>query len=151
MKAVAVKPGETYSAHLVDIDEPKVASHEVLVEVEAIGIDGTDREINQGGYGKPPKGEDVLVMGHESYTRVLEVGDAVRRFKPGDHVTSTVRRPGGCINCRHGAHDMCLDGDDTEHGAVQSAVARPAGFDHHREGARNRQLRPGDCHHQGCG
>lgn len=116
MKAVAVKPGEMYSAHLVDIDEPKVASHEVLVEVEAIGIDGTDREINQGGYGKPPKGDDFLVMGHESYARVLEVGDDVRRFKPGDHVTATVRRPGGCVNCRHGAYDMCLDGDYTERG-----------------------------------
>jgi threonine dehydrogenase-like Zn-dependent dehydrogenase len=116
MKAVAVKPGQKYSAHLVDIDEPQVGPHQVLVEVEAVGIDGTDREINQGGYGNPPKGDDVLVMGHESYTRVVSVGDGVRRFKPGDHVTATVRRPGGCVNCRHGAYDMCLDGDYTERG-----------------------------------
>ncbi len=116
MKAVAVNPGESYSAHLVDIDEPKIGPHEVLVEVQAIGIDGTDREINQGGYGKPPKGEDFLVMGHESYARVVSVGSGVRRFKPGDHVTATVRRPGGCVNCRHGEYDMCLDGDYTERG-----------------------------------
>jgi threonine dehydrogenase-like Zn-dependent dehydrogenase len=75
MKAVAVKPGVPYSAHLVDIDEPGIAPHELLVEVEAIGIDGTDRKINQGGYGKPPEGDQVLVMGHESYARVLRVGD----------------------------------------------------------------------------
>ncbi len=70
MRAVAVKPGKSYSAHLVDIDEPEMGPHQVLVEVEAIGIDGTDREINQGGYGKPPDGDDFLVMGHESLARV---------------------------------------------------------------------------------
>ena len=116
MKAVAVDPGKAYSAHLVDMDEPKAGPHQVLVEVKAIGIDGTDREINQGGYGRPPDGDDCLIMGHESFARVVSVGDAVRRFKPGDNVTATVRRPGGCVNCRHGAYDMCLDGDFTERG-----------------------------------
>lgn len=116
MKAIAVKPGKSFSAHLVEIDEPKLGPHQVHVEVHAVGIDGTDHEINEGGYGNPPSGQDFLVMGHESFAKVLEVGEGVRRFVPGDMVTATVRRPGGCVNCRHGQYDMCLDGDFTERG-----------------------------------
>ncbi|MCA1603556.1 MAG: hypothetical protein LC776_18580, partial [Acidobacteria bacterium] len=29
-------------------------------------------------------------------------------LKKGDWVVSTVRRPDGCPNCRHGQYDMCL-------------------------------------------
>ena len=78
----------------------------VLVKVLKVGVDATDREINEGLYGNPPPGYDFLVMGHESFGIVEEVGPNVRHVKPGDYVTCTVRRPGGSIFDRIGHSDM---------------------------------------------
>jgi threonine dehydrogenase-like Zn-dependent dehydrogenase len=43
----------------------------VLFEVLRVGVDGTDKEINDAEYGDPPEGFDFLVTGHESFGRVL--------------------------------------------------------------------------------
>ena len=40
---------------------------------------------------------DFLVIGHESFGIVEEVGPNVRGIEVGDYVTATVRRPGGSI------------------------------------------------------
>jgi threonine dehydrogenase-like Zn-dependent dehydrogenase len=120
MKAVAVFPGKQNSAHLVEISKPSVDGiadgRGVSVKVLRVGIDGTDTEINQGLYGKAPPGNNFLVIGHESLGRVEEMGTGVNGFSKGDLVVATVRRPGGCINCRAGESDMCLDGVYTERG-----------------------------------
>ena len=41
----------------------------VLVEVLRVGVDGTDKKINDAEYGDPPEGYDFLVTGHESFAR----------------------------------------------------------------------------------
>jgi threonine dehydrogenase-like Zn-dependent dehydrogenase len=46
------------------------------------------------------------VIGHESFGIVEEVGPNVRRVKPGDYVTATVRRPGSSIYDLIGTNDM---------------------------------------------
>ncbi len=116
MKAVAVFPRKPNSVHLADIARPAVHPGSVLVEVLQVGVDGTDREINEGLYGEPPLGSEFLVIGHESYGRVVEVGPGVRMPAVGDYVVATVRRPDDCINCRAGEYDMCIQGDYTERG-----------------------------------
>ena len=116
MKAVAVHPGETGSAHLREVPTPDFGSGEVLVRVIQVGLDGTDTEINEGLYGEAPPGEDYLIIGHESLGVIEEVGSGVSDLSVGDLAVATVRRPGGCINCRAGESDMCLDGDYTERG-----------------------------------
>src|SRR5919205_810972 len=97
MKAVAVFPGKPDSIHLANVPEPSVEDipngRGVLVEVLRVGVDGTDKEINAAEYGAAPEGYDVLVTGHESFGRVLEVGPNVRGIEPGDYVVATVRRP----------------------------------------------------------
>lgn len=98
MKAIAVKPPQKNSVHLVDIPMPTLDSvpkgYGVLVKVLQVGVDATDREINEGLYGDAPEGSDFLVIGHEVFGRVVEVGENVRKVKPGDYVACTVRRPG---------------------------------------------------------
>ncbi len=110
MKAIAVHPGKPNSVHLQDIPEPSLDSisdgHGVLVKVLKVGVDATDKEINDALYGNAPPGFDYLVLGHESFGVVLEVGPKVTRVKPGDYVTATVRRPGGSIYDRIGTYDM---------------------------------------------
>ena len=67
-------------------------------------------------YGEAPKGEDFLVIGHESLGIVERVGHKVNSLKRGDMVVCTVRRPDGCINCQAGEFDLCLDGNCMERG-----------------------------------
>jgi len=110
MKAIAVYPGQKNSVHLEDIPRPSVAQvpdgKGVLVKVLKVGVDATDREINEALYGNAPTGDKHLVIGHESFGKVVEVGPNVRRIRPGDYVTATVRRPGGSIYDLIGTNDM---------------------------------------------
>ena len=110
MKAVAVTPGKANSVHLADLPKPRVDDvpdeRGVLVRVLKIGVDATDREINEAKYGTAPPGCDFLVLGHESFGVVEAVGRNVRHVKPGDYVTATVRRPGGSIYDQIGTSDM---------------------------------------------
>jgi threonine dehydrogenase-like Zn-dependent dehydrogenase len=114
VKAIAVHPGKANSMHLADIPEPSVADvregRGVLVEVLRVGVDGTDKEINEARYGEAPPGEDFLVTGHESFGRALEVGPNVpNTIKPGGLVVSTVRRPGHSVYDQIGLQDFTTD------------------------------------------
>lgn len=110
MKAIAVRPGTPHSVHSRDIPEPKLDSipngRGIRVKVLKVGVDATDREINDALYGNAPPGDDYLVLGHECFGKVLEVGPNVKSVKVGDYVTATVRRPGGSIYDQIGTYDM---------------------------------------------
>lgn len=110
MKAVAVRPRVPDSVHMTSLPVPSIdeigGGMGVRVRVLKVGIDATDREINEGKYGDAPPGFDFLVLGHESFGVVVEVGSNVRSVAPGDFVTATVRRPGGSIYDVIGTSDM---------------------------------------------
>lgn len=113
MKAIAVRPGRANSAHLADVPMPDIQEipdgQGVLVRLLRVGVDATDKEINEAKYGNAPPGYDYLVLGHESFGIVEAVGPHVRNLRPGDYVTATVRRPGGSIYDRIGTPDMTSD------------------------------------------
>lgn len=110
MKAIAVRPGTPNSVHLADLPKPKLSDiaggRGVLVKVLKVGVDATDKEINEAKYGNAPPGYDFLVLGHESFGMVTDVGPNVTHVRPGDFVTATVRRPGGSIYDQIGTSDM---------------------------------------------
>jgi glucose 1-dehydrogenase len=120
MRAIAVIPGKPNSIHLADLPEPSVDDIPdgcgVLVEVSRVGVDGTDKEINDAEYGDAPEGYTFLVTGHESFGRVLEVGPNVQGIQPGDYVVATVRRPGSTIYDQIGTYDMTTDATYFERG-----------------------------------
>ena len=120
MKAVAVYPGKAGSIHLEDLPQPRVedvpGARGVVVRVLSLGLDGTDREINEAKYGAPPPGSDFLVVGHESLGVVEAVGPNVHEFAPGDHVVCMVRRPGQSIYDLIGRPDFTTDDTYHEHG-----------------------------------
>lgn len=116
MKAIAVKPKEAFSHHLREIEKPQVSQipdgKGVLVRCLKVGVDATDKEIIEGYYGDaPPETADDphLVIGHECFGVVEEVGENVKGFQPGDLVTATVRRPGTSIYDVIGTNDMTSD------------------------------------------
>lgn len=120
MKAIAVIPRQPDSIHLADLPKPSV--HEIpngrgaLVQVLRVGVDGTDKEINAAEYGQAPPGYDFLIIGHECFGRVLEVGTNVTEFSPGDYVVPTVRRPGGSFYDQIGQYDMTSEDTYYERG-----------------------------------
>src|SRR5688500_13745084 len=113
MKAIAIYPGKPDSVHLREIPMPSLEEipkgRGVLVKMLACGIDGTDKEIIAAEYGAAHPGSDFLVMGHESFGCVVEVGPNVAEFKPGDYVVATTRRRGGSIYDQIGNYDMTTD------------------------------------------
>src|SRR5881628_4115701 len=113
MKAIAVFPGRPGSVHLAELPKPAVTDiaggRGVLVRILRVGVDGTDKEINAAEYGEAPEGSSFLVLGHESFGVVEEVGARVTELVPGDYVVATVRRPGSSIYDRIGTSDMTTD------------------------------------------
>ncbi len=120
MKAVAVLPGKAGSVHLAEVPAPRVADvpngRGVLVKILRVGVDGTDKEINAAEYGAAPDGCNYLIIGHESFGRVEDVGPNVTEFKPGDYVALTVRRPGSSLYDQIGTYDMTTDDTYFERG-----------------------------------
>ncbi len=59
MKAVAIRPGTPNSIHSRDIPEPQLSSvpdgRGIRVKVLKVGVDATDREINEALYGNAPR------------------------------------------------------------------------------------------------
>jgi len=115
MHAVIVTPGQADSDRYAEVPDPVPAPGEVLVEVLAVGVDGTDDEIARGEYGEAPAGDDYLIIGHESLGRLTEPADGL---VAGSLVAAIVRRPDPvpCLNCARDEWDMCLNGRYTERG-----------------------------------
>jgi threonine dehydrogenase-like Zn-dependent dehydrogenase len=114
MKAIAVYPGKAHSMHLEEIPQPDVTDipggRGVLVKVLRVGVDGTDKEINEALYGQAPENEQFLITGHENFGCVVAVGPNVpSTIVPGTYVVATVRRPGHSIYDQIGLQDMTTD------------------------------------------
>jgi threonine dehydrogenase-like Zn-dependent dehydrogenase len=114
MKAIAVTPGTPNSIHLQDVPKPSVDQvpdgRGVLVRVLRVGVDGTDKEINAAEYGAAPEGDDYLIIGHENFGVVEEVGPNVPdTIVPGTYIVASVRRPGSSIYGRIGLQDFTTD------------------------------------------
>jgi NADPH:quinone reductase-like Zn-dependent oxidoreductase len=83
--------GKKQALRLGDMPEPVPGPDDVLVEVEAAGLNLLDSKIRNGEFKpilpyKPP-----LVLGHDLAGTVAKVGAGVRRFKPGDAVYARPR------------------------------------------------------------
>ena len=102
---------------MIDLPEPPASDGSLLVRTRLIGMCGTDREIAMDGYGVPPRGEERLVLGHESLAEVIEAPEA-SGFAPGDLIAGVVRRPDPlpCPACAADEWDMCRTGGFVELG-----------------------------------
>ena len=84
---------------------PEPAPDEVLLRVRACGIDGTDLKLLDG-FGYAPA--LPFVMGHEIAGEVVDCGEAVADFKPGDRaVVYNFLTCGICVYCRGFREQLC--------------------------------------------
>ena len=129
MKALLMT--EYKNLQYTDFPDPEIDADEVLVQVKACGICGSDIHGYDGSTGRriPP-----LVMGHELSGVITEVGSQVTAWKIGDRVTcdSTVYC-GVCYFCRRGQINLCDNrrvlgvstGEYRRHGAFAEYIAIP--------------------------
>lgn len=95
-----------------DVPEPHLAADEVLIQVRACGVCGSDThcvETDDDGYMRfsgPTRLPEIL--GHEYSGTVVEVGPGVKHLKPGDPVAAEgMLWCGLCAPCRSGHPNQC--------------------------------------------
>jgi NADPH:quinone reductase-like Zn-dependent oxidoreductase len=69
-----------------EVPEPTVGEHDVLVRVEAAGLNPLDEKIRAGEFKQILPYKLPLILGNDVAGTVIGVGTAVRGFKPGDEV-----------------------------------------------------------------
>jgi L-iditol 2-dehydrogenase len=102
MRAILARPSGGFA--LAEVEPPAIGPGEILLEMRACGLCGTD--IAKLGR---PEGACEARLGHEVAGVVRAVGPGVARFAPGDRVTAAHHVPcGSCGACQHGNESMCL-------------------------------------------
>lgn len=90
----------------IEIAPPRPGPGDVLIQVKASGICGTDVHIFRGEY----MGSYPVIPGHEFAGVVLETGAGVTRFKPGDRVAVEPNIAcDNCANCLNNRQNFCLN------------------------------------------
>jgi 2-desacetyl-2-hydroxyethyl bacteriochlorophyllide A dehydrogenase len=104
MNSVVIeKPNEI---HMVERDVPEPGPGEVMIQVMASGICGTDLHIYRGEY----MGSYPVIPGHEFSGVVVAVGSHVTRFKTGDRVAVEPNIScDNCVNCLNNRQNFCLN------------------------------------------
>ncbi|PPC86789.1 MAG: NADPH:quinone oxidoreductase [Methylotenera sp.] len=91
MKALLLtRYGKTDQFAFADIPKPAIKSHEILVQVHAVGLNPIDNKIPTGAFKPIIKLALPVVMGSDLAGVVVEVGSRVKRFKQGDAVFASV-------------------------------------------------------------
>jgi 2-desacetyl-2-hydroxyethyl bacteriochlorophyllide A dehydrogenase len=104
MKAAVILQPNRIENQEVPVPEPGIG--EVLINVKASGICGTDIHIFRGEY----LGSYPVIPGHEFAGVIEKTGAAVTRFKVGDRVAIEPNIAcDNCVNCLNNRHNFCLN------------------------------------------
>jgi alcohol dehydrogenase/L-iditol 2-dehydrogenase len=127
----ALEPG---AVELREISVPEIGDDEVLLEVGAVSVCGSD--VHQAFNTHSWAVNVPVVLGHEFGGTVARVGRAVHGFKEGDRVVSETAAQicGECVLCRTGRYNLCPSRKGFGYG-INGAMARwvrvPARCLHH--------------------
>lgn len=105
MKAIVQTGAESVAVQ--EHDRPSPSADEVLVEVHTAGLCGSDAHAYryESGYEWIPI---PRIMGHEYSGTVVEVGDEVSTFEPGDKVVEEpIHHCDSCFQCKNGQENVC--------------------------------------------
>ncbi|MTD16184.1 zinc-binding dehydrogenase [Nakamurella sp. YIM 132087] len=92
---------------VTDVPTPEVAPGEVLVRLRAAGLNRADIVIREGRFPEAPP--PPMTLGVEGAGEVVEIGDGVDGFLPGDRVViNPMKFCGHCERCLRGQDSECL-------------------------------------------
>jgi L-iditol 2-dehydrogenase len=125
---------EPLAVELREVPVPVIGDGDVLLEVGAVSVCGSDVHQAHGTHSWPVN--VPVVLGHEFCGTVAQVGRAVRGFREGDRVVSETAAEicGECLMCRTGRYNLCPS---------------RKGFGYGLDGAMSKYVRtPGRCLHR---
>lgn len=118
----AIYDGPDRDVAIRQIPDPAPQPDELLIEVARCGICGSDVSMTGGGIGSKPG----RCFGHEYSGTVLETGNAVTGWRPGDRVACIPNTGcGSCAACRAGRVILCPNGRGNSAGFAE-LIAVPA-------------------------
>ena len=126
--AILYEYGKPWAVEEFELDPPRRG--EVLIRLAATGLCHSDDHIRQGLLAPPTTHSPVspTIGGHEGSGVVMEVGEGVRGFCPGDHVvTSFIAVCGECRWCASGMEYLC----DVGAGTMLPGMPTDGTFRHH--------------------
>ena len=108
-KAVIIREtGKLVSVERIEVGGPRQG--EITMRLVACGVCHSDLSATNGTIPYPMP----MVLGHEGAGIVVEVGEGVTRFAPGDHVLSSfVSMCGRCHYCQTGRPQLCVQSQKT--------------------------------------
>ena len=108
MKALVKYSEEPGAYEVREVDVPKVEAGDILVQMKATAICGTDISLLENRYkGKKPV-PIPIIPGHEGVGIIADIGRDVKNFKVGDRVAfEALQGCGQCIDCKLGNKNMC--------------------------------------------
>ncbi|CBF77734.1 hypothetical protein AN4336.2 [Aspergillus nidulans FGSC A4] len=114
-KNIAIHTSPVHDLRVVDCEIPRLAPDGCLIHVRATGICGSDVHFWKHGRIGPMVVTGDNGLGHESAGVVLQVGDAVTRFKPGKY---------------HACPDVVFFSTPPHHGTLRRYHAHPEAWLH---------------------
>src|SRR5580698_6282067 len=108
-KAVIIREtGKAVAVERIEVAGPRHG--EITMRLAACGVCHSDLSATNGTIPYPVP----MVLGHEGAGIVVEVGEGVTRFAPGDHVLSSfVSMCGRCHYCQTGRPQLCVQSQKT--------------------------------------
>lgn len=105
MKALVKTQKGVGFLQLREVDEPRPGPGDVLIEVKTCGICGTDIHVKNDQFPYWPP----VILGHEFFGEIIEVGPDVERWRVGDRVVGEphTQACGQCYLCRTGNIQIC--------------------------------------------
>lgn len=107
MKAL-VKESPAAGLRMKDVPMPRPGPDDVLIQVQATSICGTDLHIFNWDPWAQSQMKPPVVVGHEFAGEIVETGRNVTKLKAGDRVSVESHVPcGRCYQCTHGMQHIC--------------------------------------------
>ncbi|MBN1543577.1 alcohol dehydrogenase catalytic domain-containing protein [candidate division KSB1 bacterium] len=100
----AIRLNGPHDLQAVDEPEPQISAGQVLLQIEAVGVCGSDIHRYRGVTFENENSRHPLILGHEFAATVIKTGAECRRLRPGDRVAVEAG-----IHC--GQCEFCLRGD----------------------------------------
>jgi L-iditol 2-dehydrogenase len=107
MKAVVKYGRSDGEVEIRDVPEPALLPHQVMIEVAAVGVCGSDIHLWHEKQSWPIK--LPVILGHEFCGRIVELGQQASGFELGERVVveTAAEICGTCIYCLSGNYNMC--------------------------------------------